>query len=302
MEPITRQTIEPLLPVRMPSAHKGVFGRVLVVAGSRTMCGAGFLCAKSALRAGAGLVYWALPQTMQPTFAAALPDAITWPLPENENGEIAGDAWPVLQQYIDKHHPTVLVAGPGMGQSPLLPLLLRECPLPLVLDGDGLNALARLPGISFKQPVIFTPHPGEMARLLDTAVVVDESFRALQAAQWTEQTGGVSVLKGPGTVVAVCRQGKTLLWQNTTGGVSLAKAGSGDVLAGAIAGLWAQLGGTDRLTTDTALRAALCGVYIHGLAGDLAARKNSDYGVLAHEVADCLPLALKQILQKEPEK
>ncbi len=298
MDQITREEILSFLPSRPASAHKGFFGRVLVVAGSRNMCGAGFLCAKSALRAGAGLVYWALPETMQPSFAAALPEAITLPLPENELGEIASSAWPVLTDFIAKHRPTLAVVGMGMQESPLLPKLLRELKLPLVVDADALNALGKMFPFHFKQPVILTPHAAEIARLLNTAVVADKSFRILQAAQLADQTGGVCVLKGPGTIVAVSDEGKLNSWQNPTGGTALAKGGSGDVLSGVIAGLWAQFA-SQGLTSENALQVALCATYIHGLAGDKAAKDLSDYGVLASDISAYVPRALRELLQEE---
>lgn len=298
MDQITREQVLSLLPPRPANAHKGMFGRVLVIAGSRTMCGAGMLCAKSALRAGAGLVYWALPQTMQPAFAAALPEVITVPLPENERGEMDQTAWPVLADFIEKHRPTLAVAGMGMQDSPLLPTLLQELSLPLVIDADGLNALGKLSPFRFKQPVILTPHAGEIARLLNTAVVADESFRILQAAQLADQTGAVCVLKGPGTIVAVSDEGKLNSWQNQTGGPALAKGGSGDVLAGVIAGIWAQFA-VSGLTLENALQAAMCATYIHGLAGELAAKELSVYGVLASDVSIFVPFALSRILQEK---
>jgi len=297
MDEITRQTIVSLWPPRDPCAHKGMFGKVLVVAGSRTMCGAGLLCAKSALRAGAGLVYWALPETMQPAFAAALPEVITLPLPENDRGEIAQTAWPVLTDFIARKHPSLAVVGMGMQDSPLLPQLLREIQLPLVVDADGLQALAKLlPNFRFTRPTILTPHAGEMARLLNTAVVADDSFRILQAAQLADQTNAVCVLKGPHTIVAVSDEGKLNSWQNTTGSAALAKGGSGDVLSGVIAGLWAQLA-TKGLTLENALHMAQCAVYVHGLAGDLAAKDLSDYGVLASDTSAYIPLAIRRLLQ-----
>ncbi len=298
MDQITRQEVISLLPPRPANAHKGMFGRVLVVAGSREMCGAGLLCAKSALRAGAGLVYWALPASMHSAFAAAVPEVITVPLPENERGEIAQEAWPVLTDFIEKRRPTLAVVGMGMQDSPLLPQLLQELPLPLVVDADALNALAKLPSFRFKQPSIITPHAAEIARLLNTAVVVDESFRILQAAQLADQTGAVCVLKGPGTIVAVSDEGKLNSWQNPTGGPALAKGGSGDVLCGVIAGLWAQYT-VQGLTLENALHAATCAVYVHGLAGDLAAEKLSDYGVLSSDISNYIPVALRELLQEK---
>lgn len=295
---ITREEVRSHWPVRRQDANKGSFGRVLVVAGSRTMCGAGLLCAKSALLAGAGLVFWALPKSMQPSFAAALPEAITIPLPETENGEISAEAFDELQSFCADRKPSVAVVGPGMGDSPLLGRMLAEFNLPLVADADALNFLA-VRGVQgpLAQPVIYTPHPGEMARLLQTDIARDEKSRQEQVQTLARQTGGVCLLKGAGTLV--CRHKKDGLFevfQNTSGGPALAKAGSGDVLSGVIAGLWAQLGMQNGFDLNSAFSAALCGVYAHGLAGDLAARALTDYGVLSGVTAAYVPFAVKEIL------
>ena len=299
MKKITRSTVARLLPVRANTAHKGNFGRVLVVAGSRTMCGAGFLCAKSALVAGAGLVYWALPQSMQPAFAAALPEVITLTLPETKTGEVAADAWPVLTAFIQKTNPSLLVTGPGMGNSPLLKNLLIKIDLPLVLDADALNALAVQPKISFKNPVILTPHPGECARLLKKEMAADACTRERQARQLAAKIGGVCVLKGHDTLVSIELLRHTWLWQNTTGGAALAKGGSGDVLSGLIAGLWAQAGTKDGFDVISAFQMAACAVYIHGLAGDLAAQTLGPYSVLATDTISFIPAAFQQIVGEE---
>ena len=301
MKQITRETLSLFLPKRPRHAHKGSFGRVLVVAGSRRMCGAGFLCAKSVLTAGAGLVFWALPQSMQPAFAAALPEAITVPLPENEKGELAAEGFSVLADLINRQRPSLLVVGPGMGESPLIEPLLFETNLPLVADADALNALARINEWPKKwnpsRPCIFTPHPGEMARLLKTQIAAAEADRICQAESLCRQTGGISILKASGTLVSGPEGESVQTWKNTTGGPALAKAGSGDVLAGVIAGLWAQLGTEQGFDSRTALQAALCGVYLHGLAGDLAALKRTDYAVLARDTADSIAAAFLEVLQ-----
>ena len=291
MKQITRQTVLSLLPGRPAQAHKGCFGRVLVVAGSSTMCGAGFLTALGALRAGAGLVAWALPQSLQPTFAAALPEVITLPLSQKSDGTIAAQAQSELEKFCATFHPTVLAVGPGMSTSELFYFLLEKNNCPKVLDADALNFLAAHPAVKMPTgtPCIFTPHPGEMARLLHTEVASDTPAREAQARAWARQTGGVCVLKGAHTLVATPDE----IWQNTTGSVALAKGGSGDVLTGVIAGMWAQLGATQK----NALAAALCGVYLHGLAGEIAAEKYSCYSVLARETAQEISTALKQILQ-----
>ena len=246
------------------------------------------------------MVFWALPESMQPAFAAALPEAITLPMPQNLRGEIAPEAFDLLSDFIRLRQPSLMVLGPGMGESPLLPRVLTQGTLPLVADADALNALARQNGWDQtwprQRPCIFTPHPGEMARLLGTRTATDETTRKEQAEMLCQLTGSISILKGAGTLVCAQREGQLYLWQNTTGGPALAKAGSGDVLSGVIAGLWAQLGTAEGFNTQTALKAALCGVYLHGLAGDLAAVKRTDYGVLAGDTADYIPQALLETL------
>lgn len=300
MKKITRSTVARLLPVRANTAHKGDLGRVLVVAGSRTMCGAGFLGAKSALTSGAGLVYWALPQSMQPAFAAALPEVITLPLPETKTGELAANAWPILMAFIQKANPSLLAVGPGMGSSPLLKILLTKIDLPLVLDADALNALAKQPKISFKSPVILTPHPGECARLLKTSVAITPQERLVQVTQLSQKTKAVCVLKGHQTLVAQLQANKKVCtWQNTMGGPALAKGGSGDVLTGLIAGLWAQAGTKDGFDVISAFQMAACAVYIHGLAGDLAAQTLGVRSVLATDTISFIPVAFQKILGRE---
>lgn len=297
MNKITAKVVLSHLPKREAMAHKGNFGRVLVVAGSRTMCGAGFLCALGALRAGAGLVAWALPKSMQPAFAASLPEVITFPLAQTKDGLLCAQAQKELQNFCNEFNPTLMVCGPGMGKSPLFPFLFKNGKIPLVLDADGLNFLAANPKISIakNRPCIFTPHPGEMARLLKSSVALNEEERMKQVQRATEHFKTTIILKGHETLV--CSQEK--IWKNTTGNSALSKGGSGDVLSGVIGGLWAQLGAKEGFTTKSALFAALSAVYLHGLAGELAAQKQTVYGVLAREVANHIPDALQQILNTE---
>lgn len=297
MQPITQALVHEWLPMRTQTAHKGDCGRVLIVAGSRSMCGAGLLCAKSALTAGAGLVYWALAKSMQPAFAAALPEAITLPLPENTAGEIDESAWELFPELCARLKPSLLVVGPGMGGSPLLPLLLQNSALPLLVDADALNALARQPGWHsawpHERPAIFTPHAAEMARLLNSPIAADEKTRQAYVQKLAELTGNVCLLKGAHTLVC---SGQELL-ENTTGGPALAKGGAGDVLAGVISGLWAQLGTAEGFSAHTAFKAAVCGVYLHGLAGDLAAQDKGPYSVLAEEVLNYISRAFRHVLE-----
>ena len=290
MQKILPDLISAFLPPRPALAHKGDFGRVLVVAGSRTMCGAGFLCAKSALTAGAGLVFWALPESMQPYFAAALPEVITLPLPETRTGEISEHALEILGKCIKEKHISLAAVGMGMGKSPLIYPFLTQVALPMLVDADGLNELAAektdLSAVDFSR-CIFTPHAGEMARLLGTEAPVSPQARLEQVTALARLTQGVAVLKGAQTLVC----GGNSVYQNTTGSSALAKGGAGDVLSGIIAGLWAQWGAAEGFNMSCALKAALCGVYLHGLAGDLAAAARSGYAVLAQDIIGYLPQA-----------
>ena len=299
MQFITQAQVKSWLPVRSAGAHKGNFGRVLVIAGSRMMCGAGFLCAKSALVAGAGLVYWALPASMQPTFAAVLPEVITIPLPENQNGEIDASAWELFPEMCERYKPSLVVVGPGMGKSSLLPLLLADCALPLIVDADALNMLSRQTAWHThwpkERPSIFTPHAVEMARLLGETAAEDESARMAQVTKLMHFTGGACLLKGMHTLVGAQLNKDEQIFQNTTGTAALAKAGSGDVLSGMLAGLWAQLGTKEGFSLHTALKSAVCGVYLHGLAGELAAQKQGEYSVLASDTLACIPGAFNCI-------
>lgn len=295
MRELTSKTVKSFFPKRPAESNKGTFGRVLVVAGSSAMAGAAVLCAKSALKAGAGLVTLALPESRQQTAAAALPEAITVPLPE-QDGLISLHALPVLDVFIRTHKPGLAVIGPGLGASPAAVPFMKQCGLPLVADADALNRLAAT-GLDnvFPRPEagILTPHPGEMGRLLQEPVTLDPAERERQARALYERTGAVSVLKGRGTLVCAGED----VWRNQTGGSALAKAGSGDVLCGLLAGFWAQLGTARGFTRETAFQAAACAVYLHGLCGDLAAKDLTDTCVLAGELLDYLPAAVKQTIK-----
>ena len=298
IQKILPDAVSSSLPFRARGAHKGNFGRVLIVAGSRTMCGAGFLCAKSALTAGAGLVYWALPASMQPYFAAALPEVITLPLPETYGGEIDKSALECLEKFIREKRISLAAIGMGMGKSPLIYPFLTNIKIPTLADADGLNELAAektdFCSACFSH-CIFTPHAGEMARLLGGKIPVSPQERAEQVYSLAQLTKGVAVLKGADTLV--CNGDK--IYQNTTGNNALAKGGAGDVLSGIIAGLWAQLGTANGFDKNSALKAALCGVYLHGLSGDLATAARSDYAVLAQDIIAHLPQAFLSLTTKK---
>lgn len=261
--PSFREVEHPPLPEpRAPATHKGHFGHVLVIAGSRRMAGAAALCSAAATRAGAGLVTLACPAGIQPHLAAAWPTTMTLPLKETPDGTIALGAWPQLEPFFDKA--TVVAAGPGLGRNPstdlLVHRLIERSPLPLVLDADALNAIAGNAGLLYpaRAPVIVTPHPGEMSRLCGRAAAEVQANRRGAACDFAERHRVIVVLKGAETIVA----GAGKVFINASGNPYMASGGAGDVLTGMIAALLAQ-----RLNPFDAARTA---VYWHGLAGDRA--------------------------------
>jgi len=281
--------LEAQLPPRPRNAHKGDFGRVLVVAGARGMAGAAILSARAALKAGAGLVTVACPESERKIIACALPEAMTFGAACSGGTFTAGAAAQVAA-FARAKKIDVLLVGPGLGASKgaraFALKLLAALDLPAVVDADALNALAAGPR-PFKlkaAPAIFTPHPGEAERLLGKKV----ADRPAAAAALARLLGGTAVLKGPGTLIC---EGKTIL-KNISGGPALAKGGTGDVLAGLTAGFYAQNGLARGVIPETALGSAALAVFLHGLCGELAAKKYTERCVLAGELLDFLPEAL----------
>lgn len=287
-EPSTQRVPAP--PPRPPSSHKGTFGTVIVLGGCETMPGAPALCAAGALRAGAGLVK-----------IAARADALPWSLViEPSATGIALDprgGGAAVARSLDEADPqgrAVLAIGPGLGRSRWaddLVMMLLAGPRRLVLDADGLNALATIGGkwhAATGHEVVLTPHPGEFARLAASLDIressTDKANRPSAACALAAATGGVVVLKGEATVVADAA-GRVFI--NTTGNPALATAGSGDILTGAVSALMAQ--GMD------AFSAACLAVHMHGLAADLWAKDNGPSGLTARDLASLLPRAMHQL-------
>lgn len=282
----------PRLQPRPPDAHKGLFGRVLVVAGSRGMSGAAVLCAGAALRGGAGLVTVALPQEILPIVASANPCYMTAPMPQDEEGRLAGEALAPLTRLVDAA--TAVAVGPGLGQGTALPSLLvsllEKTNRPIVLDADALNSLvgrlevlarrAARPGSP--QPPVLTPHPGEFGRLIGLNTAQVQARRQELALSFAAQHRVVLVLKGHGTIVTDGRR----LFINPTGNPGMATGGSGDVLTGLIAALLAQ--GQDSFP------AAQLGVFLHGRAGDLARDRLGEVSLIASDLLQELPGAFRE--------
>lgn len=257
------------------------------------MAGAGVLASWGAARAGAGLVLLATVQSQQPVAAKRAPiEILTQGLPEDREGRLSARAWARIQKSFREFRPDVLVVGPGLGRSKGTKAVVHrliKTGLPLVLDADGLNTLASFPEpLTRTGPWILTPHAGELARLLKTSVREIKTRQAEAVAAAARRFGCVCLLKGMGTLVT---DGQNV-WQNTTGNPGMASGGTGDVLSGVIAGLWGQ---TRERGKEDGFKMAALGVYLHGLAGDLAARKTGEASLLASDVAAFLPAAIKHI-------
>jgi hydroxyethylthiazole kinase-like uncharacterized protein yjeF len=280
-------TALPALPARAPGANKGDFGRVLVVAGSRGMSGAAALCASAALRGGAGLVRAAVPASVLPLVAAFNPCYMTAPQPEDEEGRVDASAEPGLLELARVS--SVVAAGPGLGRSPgitsLVLALVEKTTVPLVLDADGLNAIAgtvgRLRGRA--APLVLTPHPGEFSRLTGRDTQAIQGDRERLALAFAADHGLVLVLKGQGTVVTDGRR----LYINDTGNPGMATGGTGDVLTGLVGALLGQ--GLEPFT------AAQMGVYLHGKAGDLARDAVGEVSLIASDLLAHLPRAFQTL-------
>lgn len=275
---ITWEQVRAALPARPADSHKGDYGRLLTLCGHPGMWGAAALALRAALRSGVGLAVAALPRSLYPLAAGTLLEPVYCLLDETPDGDFALSDRAALRR--EAAAATAVLVGCGLGQSPgaraLVDDLLSACTCPLILDADGINCVAgHIDKLKTNAPRILTPHPGELARLTGQTVAAVQADRLGQAARLAEQTGAVVVLKGHRTVVAAPGEMPLV---NTTGNPGMATGGSGDVLAGLIAGLAAQ--GLPSFT------AAVCGVHLHGLAGDRAAKRLSQRSLLPSDMIE----------------
>ena len=279
------------LPERRPDAHKGDAGHLLLIAGAPGMSGAALMTAMSALRAGAGRVTLAVPENISSLVEGKYPEIMTLSLPATESGSIDASAFDFLVERSEDM--SALVVGPGLLTHPrtieLVHLLTQHIGAPVVLDADALNALAQdltiLDGRLAQ--LILTPHPGEMARLLGISTREVQEDRITHASSFASQHHLDIALKGWGTIVATS-DGE--IWYNPTGNSNMATAGSGDVLAGVIGALLAQ--GLSRKWS------LICGVYLHGLSGELASLEVGGLGITATDILQALPRARREVLME----
>jgi hydroxyethylthiazole kinase-like uncharacterized protein yjeF len=283
------EDISAMVPSRPMSAHKWSAGSVLVVGGSRGMSGAAVLTARSALEAGSGIVALAVPESLQPQIAAEHPQLLTRPLSETSDGFIDENAFVSVAELAARYD--VLAVGPGLGRHPSTGVVVRrilsELTNPVVLDADGLNLLG-LDAVdevgSRAAPVVMTPHPGEMGRMLGVDAAQIDKERISVASDVASKWGCVVLLKGPRTVICG-PEGVPVV--NMTAGSELATAGSGDVLTGLIAALVSA--------GASPTSAAVAGAYIHGIAGSIAGSATGGRGVTALQLIGSLAAAIDAV-------
>ena len=280
------------------NSHKGLYGYCLVIGGSVGKSGAPTMASTAALRIGAGLVTCATPKSILPIVSGYQPELMTEALDETANGCLSAQALeePVLNELLE--HKNVAAIGPGLGGDPDTVKTVRDfvarCPIPLVVDADGLNAFAGQSNLlnGSKRSLVLTPHPGEMARLVGAKTSEIENNRVEIARTFAREHQLILVLKGWRTLIA---EPNGTVWVNTTGNPGLAKGGSGDVLTGMTAGLIAQF----PAEIVDAVRAA---VYLHGLAADLTLDWQTTQTMLVTDLFDSFPAALRLIIGEKTEE
>jgi hydroxyethylthiazole kinase-like uncharacterized protein yjeF len=286
---LTPELVSSYLLPRPPDAHKGIAGHLLVVAGSPGKTGAASMTSLSALRAGAGLVTLGIATSLNAVSEAQMLEAMTEPLPECEPGILGESAFEALRKLMTGKK--CLAIGPGLGQAAetkkLIQRIIETSDIPLVIDADGLNNLVGQVKVLRKAgaEIILTPHPGEMARLLETSVSAVQQDRIKSAREFAARYEVHVVLKGARTVIAH-PDGNVFI--NPTGNAGMASGGMGDVLTGIIAGFMVQ-----GLSPETAAHA---GVYLHGAAADSLSETIGPFGYLAGDVMNALPGQIKNIL------
>ena len=277
---LNHESVLSLLPDRDPWGHKGTFGKVLLLCGSRGFTGAAYLAAMGALRAGAGLVFLGVPECIYAIEAVKLNEPVVFPLSE-EDGKLSEEAIPEILQRLPQMDAVLI--GCGLGQSEgtfaTVKAVLGNAACPVVLDADGINVLSAHKDIlrGRQHPTVLTPHDGEFVRI--GGVLQEDRMEA--AAALARELGCIVLLKGHRTCITDGRTG----YRNTTGNPGMAVGGSGDVLAGMIVSLLGQ--------GLAPMEAAACGAWLHGAAGDLCAGELGQYAMLPTDMLNALPRLLK---------
>lgn len=280
MRTLTHQAVLNILPDRNPIAHKGDFGKILLLCGSKGYTGAAALAAMGALRSGAGLVYLGVPESIYIIESVKLTEPVVFPLPD-EGGKLSADALQEISAMLPKMDAVLI--GPGLGISDgtfqIVKYILDEAKCPVVLDADGISLISTHKDLlrGRTSATILTPHEGEFQRLMGTPCH-DRTIDAMHAAM---DLNVIMVLKGHETVIT----DGTVCYINSTGNPGMAVGGCGDVLAGMITSLLGQ--------GIAPLQAAACGAWLHGAAGDICAESIGQYGMLPSDMLEVLPRLLK---------
>ena len=278
---LDHQKVLDLLPERNSYAHKGDFGKVLLLCGSVGYTGAAYLAAMGALRSGAGLVYLGVPESIYGIEATKLNEAIVFPLPE-EDGKLCAKALPKIMELLPKMDAVLIGCGMGLSQGTLevLSAILESAECPVVVDADGINLLSKHKSLlrGRKGSTVLTPHDGEFARLMGKMPSEDRTAAAADAAN---ELGCVMLLKGHETRIS----DGTVCYRNRTGNPGMAVGGSGDLLAGIIVSLIGQ--------GMSAITATAVAAWLHGAAGDRCAQELGQYGMLPTDMLLALPRLMK---------
>lgn len=276
---LNHQDVLNILPNRADDAHKGDCGKLLLLCGAKGYTGAAYLAAMGALRSGAGLIFLGVPESIYQIEATKLNEPVVFPLPDRE-GKLSEDAIPEILDRVSRVDAVLI--GPGLGQSEgvfqVVKAVLEHAFCPVVLDADGINVMAAHKDIlrGRTRPTILTPHAGEFARLGGRS-----GDRRSAAEEMAREIGCIVLLKGHNTVIT---DGNTT-YINPTGNPGMAVGGSGDVLSGIIVSLLGM--------EISPLKAAACGAWIHGAAGDICAAEIGQYGMLPTDMVNVLPRLLK---------
>ena len=277
---LTHEDVLRILPDRDPWGHKGSFGKILLLCGSRGFTGAAYLAAMGALRTGAGLTFLGVPENIYAIEAVKLNEPVVFPLPY-QNGKLSRDAIPEILEKLSTMDAVLIGCGIGQSEDTYLvtKAVLENATCPVVLDADGINVMATHKDVmrGRKAPTILTPHDGEAARLAGPV----EQDRIVYAKNLASDLGCILLLKGHRTVIT---DGQTV-YVNQTGNPGMAVGGSGDVLAGMIVSLLGQ--GIEPL------QATACGAWLHGAAGDICAKELGQYAMLPSDMLEALPRLLK---------
>ena len=295
IELLTKDKVSPLIPKRPRYSHKGNYGHVLIVAGSKGKTGAAIMAAKACLRSGAGLVTLGIPKSLADVFQSRVTEEMILALPDKGDGTLSQRAARVILNFLNERA-TTLAIGPGIGISSdtkkLMGILIKTSTTPMVIDADGINSLKgeRAMFSKLKAPIILTPHPGEMARLLGKQKGVSVKTQDIERNRinvpfsFAKETGTYLVLKGVPTIIA---GPDGMAYINSTGNPGMASAGTGDVLTGMISAFLSQ--------GLSPTHASILGVYMHGFAGDSAAAEKGEHPLIATDIIEKIPFAFHSL-------